>query len=1185
MKSPMTLRWVTVVAALAGMVGVAIVASWVARPRADRAVATRPIPARVSRGLPPIGFTDVTAAAGITFVHETGATGAKFLPETMGSGVVAFDYDGDGHCDLFFVNSRPWPGDDTPASGCRLYRNRGDGRFSDVTVEVGLGEPIYGMGATAADYDNDGWCDLFITGVGGDRLYRNVERSGGSRGFLDTTSTAGVGGPGGWPDDAAADSFGDSRAPLAWSSSASFLDFDGDAHLDLFVCRYVSWSPVADRELGFQIAGLGRAYGPPTSFSGSQCVLYRNLGDGRFADVSAACGVLVDDGGYAAREPAVGLAKALGVCVTDLDEDGWPDIVVANDTVRNFLFHNVADDGAPGGRRFEEVGMAAGVAYAEGRARAGMGIDEATWMPARRGVAIGNFANEPDTFLVNEPGLQMLFADAALSVGLSGPSRAAMKFGLVFLDVDLDGRPDLLTCNGHLEPEIAVVQGGQSYAQPPQLFWNAGGDGWFEPVVEAGDLFAPFVGRGAAFADLDGDGDLELVLTANGGPPRVLRNDTPSPGRFLRLKLAGDGRRSNRDAIGAVVEVDTADGRQRQELRAARGYLSQSETVLTFGLGQADRADRVTIRWPGREAGPPTVLENLPAGTVHLVRQDDDAGGGAATAPRNGAAPDAGAGEWFADMTASSGVMHRYENGEAAGHLAILESLGGGVALFDVDQDGDLDIFLPGGGGYTGDDGKTIVGRPPKLYRNDGDFRFTDITAAAGLAAAGFYSHGVAVADYDRDGREDLLVTGYGGLALYRNEGGRFVDVTSAAGIGATSVGDGRPAWSTSAAWADFDGDGAPDLYVCRYVDWSFANHPRCSYHDPTLSDVCPPKSFEPLPDSLYRNNGDGTFTDIAAEVGLLARESLDAMKGLGVIVADFNDDRRPDIYVANDTTANLLFFNRGGRFEEVAATAGVARDDRGVTNGSMGLAVGDPFGSGRPAIFVTNYQHELPALYRNDGDGFFTFASRSSGVAAVGLSLVGFGTAVTDLDRDGWEDIVIANGHVIRHPVGTTIAQPPALLRNRGKGRFAVVTGQGGSYFRSPHHGRGLAVGDLDGDGRVDLVISNVNEPAAVLRNETGVSAGWVGIDLQTPDHRDLVGTRVELELDGRVQTRFVTGGGTYLSHGDRRIVFGLGDRSPATVSITVVWPDGSRSDHRHLEPGRYHVLRPTSDISGPDR
>jgi len=532
------------------------------------------------------------------------------------------------------------------------------------------------------------------------------------------------------------------------------------------------------------------------------------------------------------------------------------------------------------------------------------------------------------------------------------------------------------------------------------------------------------------------------------------------------------------------------------------------------------------------------------------------------------------AGDWFEDVTARTGIAHTYATGAERGHLSILESLGGGVALFDADGDGDLDVFLCGGGGYVGPDGLTIRGRPSTLWRNDGGFTFTDVTAAAGIDTGDLYTHGVAVADVDRDGLDDLLVTGYGGLLLLRNEGGRFTDMTAAAGLDASTVADGLPAWNTSAAWADFDGDGDADLVVCRYVNWSFATHRRCWYHADTVVDVCPPRSFDPLPLALYRNDGDGTFREVAAAVGLLEPASLAVMKGLGVVAADLDGDHRPDIYVANDTTPNLLFLNRDGRFEEVAATAGVAHDDRGVANGSMGIAVGDPFAAGRPSLFVTNYQHELPALYRNDGGGFFTFASRSSGVAAVGLSHVGFGTAFADFDHDGWEDIVIVNGHVIRHPQGTTVAQRPALLRNVGRGRFAVATDTAGDYFRARHQGRGLAVGDLDDDGAVDIVVSHVDEPVAVLRNRAGSADDWLGIALVHPGRRDLVGTRVQLTCAGATHHRFVVGGGTYLSHSDRRLVFGLGRHPAGPVGVVVTWPDGSVDRWAGLPPGRYHRL-----------
>jgi len=539
--------------------------------------------------------------------------------------------------------------------------------------------------------------------------------------------------------------------------------------------------------------------------------------------------------------------------------------------------------------------------------------------------------------------------------------------------------------------------------------------------------------------------------------------------------------------------------------------------------------------------------------------------------------------DWFEEVTAACGIDHTYTSGAESGHLSILESLGGGVALFDADGDGDLDVFLAGGGRFTGPAGRTITGRQSSLWRNDGRLRFTNVSQAAGIDTAHLYTHGVAVADYDRDGREDLLVTGYGGLVLFHNDGGRFRDVTLEAGLAATTVAGGGPAWNTSAAWADFDGDGDADLFVCRYVNWSFATHRRCWYHDEAIADVCPPRVFEPLPAALYRNNGDGSFTDVAADLGLLEPASLAAMKGLGVVAADLDGDLRPDLYMANDTTPNLLFWNRGTGFTEGGDSAGVAGDDRGVSNGSMGICVGDPFASGLPSVFVTNYQHELPALYRNDGGGVFTFASRSSGVAAVGLSHVGFGTALADFDHDGREDLVIANGHVIRQPQGTTVAQQPALLRNAGRGRFAVATDAGGAYFRSRHQGRGLAVGDLDDDGGLDLIVSHLDEPVSVLRNQAGGGNAWIGFTLTDPGRRDAVGGRVELRYAGARQHRFLIGGGTYLSHGDRRLVFGLGPRASAeTASLQVAWPDGTIDRWDGLEPGRYHRLARAAITAG---
>jgi hypothetical protein len=544
----------------------------------------------------------------------------------------------------------------------------------------------------------------------------------------------------------------------------------------------------------------------------------------------------------------------------------------------------------------------------------------------------------------------------------------------------------------------------------------------------------------------------------------------------------------------------------------------------------------------------------------------------------------------FRNMTPGSGVEFIYRNGEEANHYAILESLGGGVALFDYDGDGLLDIFLTGGGYFSGPPKKGTVplssreqspfseqpeirGYSCKLYKNLGNWKFRDVTQEVGLDQPLFYTHGCAVADYDNDGWPDLLVTGWGRLALYHNEpadpqnpakGRRFVEVSRQAGLT-------DPLWSTSAAWADLDGDGYPDLYVCHYVNWSFANHPQCpGYADEVQRDICPPKRFEPLPHTVYRNNRDGTFTDVSASAGLRKDG-----KGLGVIIVDVNGDGRPDIYVANDTVDNFLYLNRSHpgtiRLEEVGLPSGVARGEDGTPDGSMGVDAADYDGRGLPSLWVVNYENEMHALYRNRGDGFFQFSTQSAGIAAIGRSYVGFGTGFLDMDQDGWEDLVIANGHVVRH--SPILRQRPVLLRNLGNGRFANVTGEGGAYFQTNHRARGLAVGDLDNDGRPDLVISHVNEPAVLLRNESLSGPHWLGIELAGKANRDLSGTKLVLEGKDHRQTRFAKGGGSYLSSSDRRYLFGLGTASE-TGRLTIVWSSGQTQHWDNLSCDRYWRL-----------
>jgi enediyne biosynthesis protein E4 len=523
----------------------------------------------------------------------------------------------------------------------------------------------------------------------------------------------------------------------------------------------------------------------------------------------------------------------------------------------------------------------------------------------------------------------------------------------------------------------------------------------------------------------------------------------------------------------------------------------------------------------------------------------------------------------FADVTAESGITFTYRNGEDAGHFAIIESLGGGVALFDFDGDGLLDVFLPGGGHY---DGKKVLGHPCKLYRNRGAFKFEDASAAVGLDKVSFpYSHGAAAGDFDRDGWPDLLVTGYNRLVLLHNEpdgkgGRRFADVTKKAGL--TDA-----LWSTSAAWGDLDGDGFPELYVAHYGDWGFdTNHPTDCTYDGKTRDVCQPRRFQPLPHTLYQNNRDGTFADVSEKVKLRKDG-----RGIGVLFADVDNDGRPDIYAANDTDDNFLYLNRGTAggpaLEEVGLLAGVARDDRGVANGSMGIDGADYDRSGRASLFVTNYENELPALYRNRTENKlvqFTFESLRSGVGAIGGSYVSWGTAFFDHDLDGWEDVFIVSGHAIRFPTKIDRRQRPVLLRNEG-GKFKQAVSTGWAYIGDPHNARGAAFGDLDNDGKVDVVVSHLNEPVVVLRNVAPTTGrNWVGVRLLREKGADVVGARVVVESAGGRQTRFAKGGGSYGSTNDARLHFGLGGDAKID-KVTVYWPSGKTQEVAGLEPGAY--------------
>ena len=526
------------------------------------------LPTARAVAVPRIVFTDVARPAGIDFQHVTGAYGERLLPETMGGGVAFLDHDNDGDQDLLLVDSGVWPwrGEGAAQRTLRLFRNRGDGLFDEVSAEAGLDQSLYGMGVAVGDYDADGHVDVFVTAVGHNLLLRNRD----GLAFEDVTAATGVGG-----------------AANAWSTGAAFFDADGDDDLDLFVCNYVGWSPEIDRAVDFRLTGIGRAYGPPTDFPGTDSYLYRNDG-GIFTDVSADAGIQV-------ANPSTGapVGKGLAVLPVDLDDDGRLDLVLANDTVRNFVFHN------QGGGRFQEVGIDTGLAFDNtGSATGAMGVDALRYDgDALLGIAIGNFANEMSSFYVTRPG-ESVFSDDAIVAGIGAPSRRALTFGLAFVDADLDGRRDLIAANGHVEPEIQRVQASQTYAQPAQLFWNCGPDcpRRFVLADDIGDLATPRIGRGLAYADIDGDGDLDLALTQAGGRFALLRNDQNHGHNWARFTLRGNG--ANPNAIGARITITAAGLKQTRTVMPTRSYLSQVELPITIGLGNATVVQQVDVTWP-----------------------------------------------------------------------------------------------------------------------------------------------------------------------------------------------------------------------------------------------------------------------------------------------------------------------------------------------------------------------------------------------------------------------------------------------------------------------------------------------------------------------------------------------------------------------------------------------------------
>ena len=521
---------------------------------------------QTARNSGPLQFTDITAAAGITFKHNSGAFGKKYLPETVGSGCAFIDYDNDGWQDILLINSMNWPEHKGgKKSYPALYHNNHDGTFTDVTKQAGLALEMYGIGCAVGDFDNDGYDDIYITCVGQNHLFRNL----GNGTFQDVTQKAGVADPG-------------------FSTSAIWFDYDKDGKLDLYVCRYVEWSAETDKFCSLD--GKNKSYCTPATYQGQSATLYHNKGDGTFEDVTKQAGLY---------DPS---CKSLGVALVDYNDDGWPDLFVSNDTQPNKLYKN------NGNGTFIDEAVVAGVAFSEaGTPRAGMGVDAADYDGSgRQSLIVGNFSNEMMGLYHNEG--NGLFVDEAPGNAVGKDTLLTLTFACFFFDYDLDGLPDILAVDGHVADDINNVEAKITYAEPLHLFRNLGKKRFEEITSKVGAaLTVPIVGRGGAYADIDNDGDLDLLITTNNGPPKLLRNDGGNQNNSLRIKLVGTT--SNRDGIGAKVTVTPDKGSKQSALaKSGSSYCSQSELPLTFGLGKAQKASHIEVAWPSGKVDTVTEL-------------------------------------------------------------------------------------------------------------------------------------------------------------------------------------------------------------------------------------------------------------------------------------------------------------------------------------------------------------------------------------------------------------------------------------------------------------------------------------------------------------------------------------------------------------------------------------------------